>query len=230
MATTSRGTRLRERWSRARIGPLWYSYIARHPSFARSLARLWGTDVDRLHAEYAKISEVPEGTAVLDVPCGAGVTLRHLPPGRKVSYAAVDLAPVMIEKARAVAAEHGLDQIEFYEAGVDAMPFEENSFDLVLTYNGLQHFPDPPGALLAIGKVLRPGGELRGSAVVKSGLKSRAIVAFSQRRNKMGYVGDTRDLRRWLTNAGIKHISMERNGLLYFFSGRKAAAAGHRAA
>lgn len=222
MATSAHVTRLRERWSRARLGPRWYGFIASHPSVARQLARLWGTDVERLHAEYRRVSHVPDGAAVLDVPCGAGVTLRNLPPDRKVTYAAVDLSPVMIENARATAAECGLDQIDFYEVGVDAMPFAESSFDLVLTYNGLQHFPDPPGAILALAKVLRTGGELRGSAVVKSGLKSRAIVAFSQRRNKMGHVGDVKDLRRWLTNAGIEQITLERNGLLFFFTGRKA--------
>jgi ubiquinone/menaquinone biosynthesis C-methylase UbiE len=220
MARTARGSYGLRHYSRAKLTPRLFSYIANNPAIARRLARLWGTNVDRLHAEYARLAHIPDGTTVLDVPCGSGVTFHHLPADRDVSYAAVDLSPVMIDNARAAAEQRELHQIEFYQTSVDDMPFAENSFDLVLTYNGLHCFPDPQIALKAMAHVLKPGGEMRGSCVVKSGPRSRIMVGINQRANTMGYVADVEQLRTWLSEVGLERVRMQPNGLLFFFSGR----------
>jgi SAM-dependent methyltransferase len=62
---------------------------------------------------------------------------------------------------------HGIDWIEFVEAGVEALPFKDRSFDLVATYTGLHCFPDPAAAIGEMARVLRPGGELRGTSVIR---------------------------------------------------------------
>lgn len=220
MARTTRGAYGLHHYRRAKITPRLFSYIANHPALAKRLARLWGTNVDRLRAEYARLRDLDDGTDVLDVPCGSGVTFHELPPEAEVRYAAVDLSPVMLDDAREAARRRGLNQIEFHEASVHDMPFAPDSFDLVLTYNGLHCFPDPQVALDAMARVLRPGGEMRGSAVVKSGPRSRVLVGLNQRANTMGYVADVNQLRSWLVEAGMERITLEPNGLLYFFSCR----------
>jgi ubiquinone/menaquinone biosynthesis C-methylase UbiE len=52
----------------------------------------------------------------------------------------------MLRRARAEADRCGIHWIEFAEADVEALPFEDRSFDLALTYTGLHCFPDPSAA------------------------------------------------------------------------------------
>ena len=118
---------------------------------------------------------------ILDVPCGGGVAFRGLRPGQRVRYVAGDLSPVMLRRARAEAKRRELDQIEFIEADVEALPFDDASFDLCVSYTGLHCFPDPAVAISEIARVLRPGGVLRGTMVIRrAGLRQDALVRLSQ--------------------------------------------------
>ncbi len=54
--------------------------------------------------------------------------------GQRVRYVAGDLSPVMLRRARAEAKRRELDQIVFTEADVEALPFEDASFDLCVSY------------------------------------------------------------------------------------------------
>ena len=82
-------------------------------------------------------------------------------------YGAADLSPVMLRRARAEAERRDHGQIEFTEADAETLPFEDGSFDLYVSYTGLHCFPDPAAAVAEIGRVLRPGGVLRGSMVLR---------------------------------------------------------------
>src|SRR5882757_972380 len=83
----------------------------------------------------------------------------------------------MLRRARAEADRRGIHWIEFAEADVEATPFDDRRFDLVVTYTGLHCFPDPPTAITELARVLRPGGELRGTSVIKrAGLRQDAFV------------------------------------------------------
>ena len=75
----------------------------------------------------------------------------------------------------------GLHWIEFTEADIEALQFEDASFDLIVTYTGLHCFPDPPAAIAEMARVLRPAGELRGTSLVKrAGPRHDAFVRLMQ--------------------------------------------------
>ena len=99
------------------------------------------------------------GMSVLDVGCGPGsITVglsRYVAPSRVVG---VDAAPAALEHARAHAAEEHMDAVEFIEADVYALPFEDETFDVVYAHQLLQHLADPVAALTEAKRVLRPGG------------------------------------------------------------------------
>lgn len=99
--------------------------------------------------------------AVLDVACGSGAVVRALDArlARPTRISGADLSAAMIEEARNHPAS-GRHKIDFAVAPAEAMPFTDASFDLVLCQQGLQFFPDKPGALAEMRRLTRPGGRL----------------------------------------------------------------------
>ncbi|MEU9859702.1 methyltransferase domain-containing protein [Streptomyces sp. NPDC047971] len=105
------------------------------------------------------IPELRPGLDVLDVGCGPGTITADLAalvaPGR---VTAVDAAEDVLDKARATAAERGLDNVEFAVADVHDLDFPDDSFDVVHAHQVLQHVGDPVRALREMRRVCRPGG------------------------------------------------------------------------
>ena len=200
-----------------------YDSVVEHERLAGVLGRLiWGTDTSAFYREIARLGEEPDGTVILDLPCGGGVAFRGLRPGQCVRYVAGDLSPVMLRRARAEANRRDLDQIEFTEADVEALPFDDASFDLCVSYTGLHCFPDPAGAISEIARVLRPGGALRGTMVVRrAGLRHDALVRLYQAAGVFGPSGTCDELEAWLADAGMLDVSTRRDGALAYFSARR---------
>jgi 2-polyprenyl-3-methyl-5-hydroxy-6-metoxy-1,4-benzoquinol methylase len=110
-------------------------------------------------AQVALCGEVA-GLRVLDVGCGSGYFAREM-ASRGARVEAIDLSPrmiahaVRIEQARPLGiAYRVLDAERLDEA------FDEGAFDLVTSCLALQDVPRPDGALLAMRRVLRPGGRV----------------------------------------------------------------------
>jgi|SRR5580658_1985091 2-polyprenyl-6-hydroxyphenyl methylase/3-demethylubiquinone-9 3-methyltransferase len=96
---------------------------------------------------------------VLDVGCGGGLLAESLAL-RGAHVTGIDLAPAMIEVARLHAHESQLD-IDYQQSSAEAFAQRcERPFDVITCMELIEHVPDPAGLLLAISKLLRPGGEL----------------------------------------------------------------------
>ena len=85
------------------------------------------------------------GMGLLDVGCGpASVTAdlaELVAPGRVVG---LDASPAVLDIARALLAERGLrDRVELMEGDVFALPFDDDTFDVVHAHQLLQHVADP---------------------------------------------------------------------------------------
>ena len=217
---------LRERWLTGRLPAVGYDVGVQNRAIARVAGRvLWGYDVARLWESIGLLRGVRDGTAVLDVPCGGGLAFRALPPGGRVRYVAADLSPVMLGRARGKARRLGLDQVALVQADAGALPFPDASFDLCLSYNGLHCLPAPRAAVAEIARVLRPGGTLRGTTVVRgAGRRQDAAVAFAQRYGAFGPGGRPSDLVGWLADAGLADIRIERSGAVAHFTAHRLLA------
>jgi ubiquinone/menaquinone biosynthesis C-methylase UbiE len=102
---------------------------------------------------------------VLDVAAGTGHVARALAPlARQV--VAVDLTRAMLEQGRAQARRAGLDNILFQEGDASALPYLDESFDLVVTRFSLHHFQDPEIPLAELVRVCRKGGRVGVADVV----------------------------------------------------------------
>ncbi|WP_224448812.1 class I SAM-dependent methyltransferase [Haloprofundus salilacus] len=94
---------------------------------------------------------------VLDVGCGTGANFPYLPAG--VSITGVDLSPEMLERARHRADELGLD-VTLEEADAANLPFDDNSFDTVVSSLSTCTFPDPVAALGEMARVCEADGRI----------------------------------------------------------------------
>ncbi|MCP2297082.1 Methyltransferase domain-containing protein [Nocardia amikacinitolerans] len=98
------------------------------------------------------------GEAVLDVGTGPGLLLAHLARRRPdLLLHGVDLSPHMIAHARTNLAGH---EVELSVGDVGALPYPDNSFDLVVSSLSMHEWPDPVAAAAELGRVLRPRGTL----------------------------------------------------------------------
>lgn len=230
-------------WRHGRLAPALYDFAVQHEALARLGGRLlWGADVRPMYDAFALPATLPPGSAVLDVPCGGGVAFRGLAAATgprpdpalsartgpaadedRLRYVGADLSPVMLDRARAEARRRGL-RIDFARVNVDRLPFRDGAFDLCVTYNGLHCFPDPAGAVAEMARVLRPGGVLRGSVIVTgTGVRQDLFVALLRRRGEFGNPGSARDLRAWLTAAGLENARVRLSGAFAEFTAGKPA-------
>jgi ubiquinone/menaquinone biosynthesis C-methylase UbiE len=102
------------------------------------------------------------GDVVLDVGCGAGIDAlvaarRVLAGGRVIG---VDMTPAMLERARVHAAAMGLDNVEWREGLMEALPLPDASVDVVLCNGVLNLSTRKSRALAEMRRVLRPRGRL----------------------------------------------------------------------
>jgi SAM-dependent methyltransferase len=129
-------------------------------------AELWGgADYQRIAERFAPVHDgliealAPgPGEAFLDVATGTGeVALRAARAGARVS--GLDLAPALVEQARAKAAGEGLD-VDWAEGDAQALPYEDGAFDVVASSFGVIFAPDAEAAAGELGRVCRAGGRL----------------------------------------------------------------------
>ncbi|QCW49663.1 methyltransferase domain-containing protein [Nocardioides dongxiaopingii] len=207
--------------------PLWasvYDWSVEHPIAGGALWRVGiHSDLRRLHDAAGELSLLPAGTRVLDVPCGGGVALRGVTVGQGLDYVAADIAPAMLERTMDSARRRGLeDQVEPRLADVGNLPFDDASFDRVVSFIGLHCFPDPARAVVEMVRVLRPGGVLTGSAV----LNDTGIVHEPLRRvgRLAGLIGPSctgPELLGWLRAEGVRDPVLELSGAIGYFRGVK---------
>jgi SAM-dependent methyltransferase len=105
----------------------------------------------------ARVGIAP-GATVLDVACGTGnVAIPAALAGARVT--GVDLTPEHFPAARARAAAAEVE-IDWVEGDVEALPFEDDTFDLVLSSFGCMFAPRHALAAAELARVLRPQGRL----------------------------------------------------------------------
>lgn len=96
---------------------------------------------------------------VLDLGCGGGhVTFNASPLVKEV--VAYDLSPEMLNVVARAARERGLDNVSTRQGTVESLPFDADSFDVVLSRFSAHHWRDLDAALREAVRVLKPGGML----------------------------------------------------------------------
>lgn len=122
-------------------------------NYSTSTVHAKGADL----AEMVKAAQVTGQERVLDAGCGAGHTALTFAP-LVAAVTAVDFTESMLGQGRTLAADRGLTNLDFRYADVEALPFGDGEFDLVVSRYSAHHWPHPERALAEFMRVLRPGG------------------------------------------------------------------------
>lgn len=108
--------------------------------------------------EFIERLTLQPGTRVLDVACGSGNLA--LPAARAGAIVTgVDIAPNLLEQARARAASEGLT-IQFDEGDAENLPYDDVAFDVVVSMFGAMFAPRPELVAAELVRVCRPGGRI----------------------------------------------------------------------
>ena len=99
------------------------------------------------------------GKLVLDAGCGDGTLARAAAREGASRVCGCDLDPRMVAKARMTAIRDGIP-IDLSVARLQALPFPDNTFDVVTCITVLAFVPDAVRAVREMARVLRPGGRL----------------------------------------------------------------------
>jgi ubiquinone/menaquinone biosynthesis C-methylase UbiE len=110
-----------------------------------------------------KLLEVPVGTGVLTMP-----VYKELP---NADITCLDYSSDMMKAAQKKAEAAGIHNISFRQGDVGALPFGDESFDVVLSLNGFHAFPDKEAAYRETFRVLKPGGTFCGCFYVEGGCR-----------------------------------------------------------
>ena len=153
-------------------------------------------DGRRFHREmYSKIRQAlsPDDT-VAEIACGTGAAACAIAPQVKVVYAG-DIAPGMLEIARARARGQGLCNIRFSLENACALNYPDRFFDAVVICAALHLLPDPGRAMAEIRRILKPGGLLFASSY----LAGQSLM--SRLGNALMSLGGYRDRQMWQAEA-----------------------------
>ena len=101
------------------------------------------------------VAAIGRGKRVLDLGCRSGALTLHFLEGNSV--VGLDVDPAALEKAAALGIEPVQANVE------EALPFEDESFDVVVAGELFEHLQFPDALVAEIRRVLRTGGVLAGS-------------------------------------------------------------------
>jgi arsenite methyltransferase len=158
-----------------------YTHVAQEPhgkyhfEMGRGLAERLGypgDQLDRIPAAaiesfagvgyFFDLADLREGEAVIDLGSGSGTDMffAALQVGNRGRVVGIDFTHEQLAKARRLAEEAGLEQVELCEARIEAVPLDDESFDCVISNGVINLAPDKRRVFSEAARLLKPGGRL----------------------------------------------------------------------
>jgi len=112
---------------------------------------------------------------VLDAACGAAHAAEIIAPQVR-QVIGLDITPSLLALGAQRLRDGGHRNVLLQEGSVTAMPFVDDSFDLVVCRSSVHHFSDPARAIGEMGRVCRPGGRVVISDLVPPSIDEREAL------------------------------------------------------
>jgi ubiquinone/menaquinone biosynthesis C-methylase UbiE len=148
---------------------------------------------------------------LLDLACGTGWALRYAAnrTNGQGEFYGVDNSSKMIAQAQAKSQSCG--SLHFYKARVEALPFDDDFFHVVMSSNAFHHFSNPEKALREANRVLKPRGKLYILDITANNAFMRLVDRFS-RKVEPAHVKlySTKEFQALFERAGLCYITSKR--------------------
>ncbi|MFI6677404.1 methyltransferase domain-containing protein [Kribbella sp. NPDC050470] len=124
------------------------------------------------------LADLRAGEAVLDLGSGSGMDAFYAAGfvGRAGSVIGVDFTPEQIDKARRLAGEAGLLQVEFHAARIESLPVPDEAVDCVISNGVINLCANKAVVFAEAARVLKPGGRLAIADIVSETQLKDSIV------------------------------------------------------
>ena len=152
--------------------------------------------------------DLREGQHFLDVGCGTGWAVRYAASlvNNRGEFDGIDISPRMIQKA--IEYSENCENIHFYKANAENLPFQNNFFDFTICTNSFHHYINPPAVLTEINRVLKPQGKLFILEVTTDNPIVRLIDKYLLNKDPSHVkMYSTREYKEMFTKTGFTHVS-----------------------
>lgn len=147
------------------------------------------------------------GISLLDIGCGTGWAVRYTAKllDGKGNFYGIDISSRMIE--RAIEQTSQQSNIRFQVANAEALPFPDESFDVLLCTNSFHHYKNPIRVLVGMKRVLRPSGMLYITELTRDSLFAK-LLDDRYRKKEQAHVRyySTKEYQNMFAEAGLEYI------------------------
>ena len=205
-----------------------------HFEMGRALAERLGYamgDLDRIPADaiesfagvgyYFDLAKLKEGESVLDLGSGSGTdsfvaALKVGPGGRVVG---VDMTDEQLAKAERLRSSGGFANVVYQKGHIEALPFEDASFDAVISNGVINLAPDKAAVFREAARVLAPGGRLALADIVTEAQLPDGVTCNADLWAAcIGGAMQQDDYRAAIEGAGLRVEEMRTNDAYAFIS------------
>lgn len=166
---------------------------------------------------------------ILDIGCGPGtitVDLAQYVPNGQVT--GLEFVGEVLTQARSLAAEQGVNNVNFVTGDANALEYQDNVFDVVICHQVLQHVRDPVGILSEMRRVAKVGGIVAARESdyagfvfypeMEGGMETWRSLYLAVARANGGEPNAGRMLHAWAKKAGFLVKSIQSNSSTWCYS------------
>jgi ubiquinone/menaquinone biosynthesis C-methylase UbiE/TusA-related sulfurtransferase len=168
--------------------------------------------------DYAAIKE---GDKVLDLGSGSGTDsfLAALRVGKTGTVTGLDMTDEQLQKAESLRSEYGFSNVSFHKGHIENLPFDDNSFDVVISNGVINLCPDKSKVFKEIGRVLKPGGRLAISDIVsEKSLPDNVVCDATLWASCIGGASQEDEYSQVINSGGLSIVAVVTNDSYSFIS------------